>query len=115
MEDRKESRATSIDEIVRLFFSDTLALLEQVLSEDAEQPEHSANTVWSRLELAAAYASEGKEVPLTVPMLLRENGYPQEAVETLIAMCKREKERHRELCEEQNCKKSRYEKDAPGW
>lgn len=110
-----ESQETQIEEIARLFYSDTLALLDSVLSEDAEQPEHSANTVWSRLELAAAYRSGQAEAPVEVPMLLKESGYPQEAIDTLIDLCTREKEHHKALCEAQNCNTERYEKTTPGW
>lgn len=115
MEKRKDAQVTSIDEIVRLFFYDTIALLDQVLSEDIEQPSHSANTVWSRLKLAAAYYSEQKGETVTVPMLLQKSGYPQESIDALIHRCEKEKERHKKLCEEQNCSTKRYEKATSGW
>lgn len=114
-EQRNASQHTSFEKIVRIFLSDTITLLDLLLSEDIEQPEHSANSVWSRLEMVAAYYSEQKAAPLTVPMLLQEYGYPLEAIETLYCMCKREKERHTALCEEQDCSSAFYEKPTPGW
>ena len=100
---------------MRLFYSDTLTLLDLALSEDAEQPEHSANTVWSRLELVAAYQSGQTEASASVPMLLKESGYLQEAIDTLIQLCEKEKERHKALCKEQNCNTDRYDNSTPGW
>ncbi|MBQ6432221.1 MAG: hypothetical protein IJJ99_10165 [Oscillospiraceae bacterium] len=115
MDSEKKARTAATDEIVRLFFCDTITMLDLVLSENIEQPEHSANTVWSRLELAAEYDAEQNGTTVTVPALLQKSGYPQEAIDRLTAMCQREKERHKELCEEQNCSTSRYEKATPGW
>ena len=48
-------------------------------------------------------------------MLLQKSGYPQESIDALIHRCEKEKERHKKLCEEQNCSTKRYEKAISGW
>lgn len=116
MGNTEEARGTLIESIVQLFISDTIELLDLVLWEkDMEKPEHSANTVWSRFEMAMTYYAKSNETPLPVSVYLQESGYPQEAIDVLIYMCKKEKEFHKKLCEEQNLSTHRYDKETPGW
>ena len=98
-----------VDEIVNLFFSDTLKYFDAVLCEDTENPELSANTVRKRLETYALYRSLTlHQPPESVMTILDKAGYPSDAAEAFLYKCKHENERHIQLCLEQGYDPQNY-------
>lgn len=101
-----------VDEIVNLFFSDTLKYFDAVLYEDAENPELSANTVRKRLEKYALYRSLTlHQPPVSILTILDKAGYSSDVVDKFLVKCKRENERHIQLCSEQGCDPQKYIED----
>lgn len=101
-----------VDEIVNLFFSDTLKYFDAVLYEDAEDPELSANTVRKRLEKYALYCSLTlHHPPDSILTILDKSGYSLDAVRDFLVRCKRENERHIQICLEQGYDPQKYIED----
>lgn len=101
-----------IDEIAAFFFSDTLELFDAVVYEDTEEPERSANTVRKRLEKYASYRSLTLHQPQdSILKILDKAGYPSDAVKRFLVKCKRENERHIQICLEQGYDPQKYIED----
>lgn len=101
-----------VDEIVNLFFSDTLKYFDAVLYEDAEDPELSANTVRKRLEKYALYCSLTlHRPPVSILTILDNAGYSSDVVDKFLVKCKRENERHIQLCFERGFDPQKYIED----
>lgn len=98
-----------VDEIVELFFSDTLKYFDAVLHENTENPELSANTVRKRFEAYALYRSLPlHQQPESILTILDKAGYPSDAVKAFLYKCRRENERHIQLCLEQGYDPQKY-------
>ena len=73
-----------IERIEKLFWYDTIVLLDCVLSDDSDTPEYSANTVYNRLEDVVEFQRlYFDEKIYTVSDLLIKNGYSTEDADLL--------------------------------
>lgn len=83
-----------IKKIVRLFYYDTIELLDDVLSDDSDDPEYSANAVYKRLQLVRSF--HGLFYHCDVPSLdtiLEQGGYKLDDILRFHKKCEAEKKR----------------------
>lgn len=80
----KHKLSPCIEKIEKWFEYDTITLLDCVLTDDANDPEYSANTVFSRLEQVVDYHNQYQNAAYTdVTDYLLKNGYSSNDVELL--------------------------------
>ena len=80
-----------IEQIVQIFLSDSFIELDCVLTDDKTDPQHSANTVYNRLDLIVKYmhaAHQGKKQ--NVFDFIVEHGYSAEDVERFKGLLEKE-------------------------
>lgn len=80
----KHKLSPCIEKIEKWFEYDTIALLDCVLTDDANDPEYSANTVFYRLEQVVDYHNQYQNAAYAdVTDYLLKNGYSSNDVELL--------------------------------
>ena len=100
--DNENTIAHCVRQIVRLFYYDSITLLDNVLSEDTDEPEYSANTAYQRLAMVAAFYNLSNEAAsITVETIMEESGYSSEDILRLQRKRANEARGHNRLCKEQ--------------
>lgn len=84
MVDIERNLCDCIERIEKLFFYDTLVLLDCVLADDRKEPEYSANSVYQRLEECLLFQNLYFQDQInSVSDFLKKNGYSDEDVDLL--------------------------------
>lgn len=100
MRPNKELMEKCTCQIVRLFYYDSITLLDKVLSDNIDDPEYSANTARNRLEMVLTYYNLKNENKISsIVELLKQIGYSAEDISILQVKCERETQRHIKLRE----------------
>ena len=96
-----EDKDKLVEEIVKWFLSDTITLLDNVLTDDIEDPQISPNTVLRRFKIAFSFNkmfyNEDKETDVFEWML--KSGYTEEHVELFKWKINDEYERYKDWWE----------------
>ena len=100
MDPNKEHIEKCTCQIVRLFYYDSITLLDKVLSDNINDPEYSANTARNRLEMVLTYYNLKNENKIcSIVEFLKQIGYSAEDISILQIKCERETQRHIKLRE----------------
>ncbi len=79
------------EKIIKWFLSDSIELLDLVLSDNHNDPEYSANTAYNRIKLYAEYeASQNNVTARSVEDYLKDWGYSDEDIKLLNELRKEE-------------------------
>ncbi len=91
-----DSRFECIKRMQEWFFSDVIILLDKVLADDEDDPEYSANTTYTRLELCLNFQNMFLNTQFKdISEFLFFCGYSEEDVSRFLKKCDNETQRYK--------------------